>query len=161
MPALAAVLAAFVFVSRQIRARSGSAQHAFQIACGAALLLALHGTSALHVLLSLGVHYAVTQQTAGVRWLGPFCIWAIPIAVWLAARTTDGLPYAQLGSGWAALDEYKGLMRWFSPFNLLLLRMVSWGCDLHWTRLRRSGHPLGFGALLASRAHLARHVMQR
>lgn len=142
------MLATFVLLSRALLAPGGAAHHGYQIACGLGLLTALHGASALHVLATLCVHYALTQRTAGTLWLGPICIWAVPCAVWLAARTTNGLPFSLLSSQLAALDDAGGALRWYSPFNLLLLRMISWGCDLHWTRLRRGGHPLGFGAPL-------------
>jgi cytochrome bd-type quinol oxidase subunit 2 len=152
-PTLTAVLLVFVALSRTLRSSAGStagssagtAQHAYQIAAGVALICALHGTSAVHVLLSLVIHYALAQRTAGTAWLGPICIWAVPCTIWLAARSTNGLPFSMLSQQFAGLDGVSGMLRWYSPFNLLLLRMISWGCDLHWTRMQRGGHALSFG----------------
>ena len=53
----------------------------------------------------------------------------------LAARITDGFPMATLlGSDYAWLDGYRGVMRWHICYNLTVLRMLSFGLDLHWSR---------------------------
>lgn len=38
----------------------------------------------------------------------------------------------------AALDRHRGLLRWHVHFNLVVLRMLSYGMDLHWARTKRA-----------------------
>lgn len=37
----------------------------------------------------------------------------------------------------APLDAHRGMLRWHIHCNLLVLRLISFGCDLHWARTGR------------------------
>jgi protein-cysteine N-palmitoyltransferase HHAT len=154
LPELTAALAVYTLVSSALSQRhmaSGgvrysTAHHAWRLAAGAALAFGLHGAYAIHVFAALALHFTLGWQLAGMRAVGPVAIWGFPAAVWLAARSYDGLPFSLLGSTAAQLDGFAGPVRWQIGFNLVLLRMISWGMDLHWTRLRRRGFAVQAGA---------------
>ena len=35
------------------------------------------------------------------------------------------------------MDRHRGMLRWHTHYNLLLLRMISFAADYHWALLRR------------------------
>jgi D-alanyl-lipoteichoic acid acyltransferase DltB (MBOAT superfamily) len=74
---------------------------------------------------------------AGCR--SAWAIWGCNVAAFLAARVTEGLPFALvLGPRAAWLDSHRGALRWHICYNLTVLRMLSYALDLHWARLARA-----------------------
>lgn len=159
LPKLILVLALYTFASRALQRRPSDAtschyspfQNTFRIAASILFLFVLHGAYAAHVLAALAGHYLVAAAAAGHPQVGPTVIWGFPAAVWFAARLADGMPWSAVAPPLAFLEAYGGPVRWHIGFNLLMLRMVSWGLDLHWTRLWQKGlhTPSGTAALPA------------
>ena len=141
-------LAVFTLISRLLadhrngETRYSAPQLAWRIAGGIAFIFAMHGSYALHVIATLAVFYVAVNQAAGKLHIGPLVIWGFPAAVWLVARRTEGIPFFLLATNLDWLDSWAGPVRWQIGFNLVMLRMVSWGLDLHWARLHRRGFAL-------------------
>jgi protein-cysteine N-palmitoyltransferase HHAT len=147
LPQLVATLSVYTLVSRALRSRPSdtsschfSAIHnAYCLAASVAFLLILHGSYALHVILAVCLHHTLVTAVAGTPFVGPLIVWSFPSAVWFAGRLLDGMAWRAVFPALAFLDVWSGPVRWQITFNLLLLRMVSWGMDLHWTRSRQRG----------------------
>lgn len=52
--------------------------------------------------------------------------------IWILLR-----PPQSLSPALAGLDSNRGMLRWHIHYNLLVLRMLSYGSDLHWARIQR------------------------
>jgi hypothetical protein len=151
LPKLAAVLGLFVAVSSIFsKCKQGTVfyswqQQAWRLAFGLLFITGLHGSKAAHVLAVLLLYYQVVDQTAGLRHVGPTVVWGLPMAAWLVGRSLDGLPFKLVLPQADFLDRLDGPVRWHIGFNMVMLRMISWGMDLHWARLHRRGFTLPFG----------------
>jgi protein-cysteine N-palmitoyltransferase HHAT len=151
LPKLAAALAIFVAVARMLaKCKEGTthysrSHHAWRLAGGLLLIAGLHGSKALHVLVLVLVYFQAVYKCAGQRNVGPVVVWGLPMLAWLAVRLLDGLPFKMLSPHAAWLDRLDGPVRWHIGFNMVILRMISWGMDLHWARLHRRGFSLPFG----------------
>lgn len=147
LPSLILALSAYTLASQALKKRPtdvtachfSPAQTSLRIVASILFLFVLHGTYATHVIAALCCHYLISNAAAGHAHIGPVAIWGFPAAVWFAGRLADGLPWRAVAPPLGFLDSYGGPVRWHIGFNLLLLRMVSWGLDLHWTRLWQKG----------------------
>ncbi|KAG2490642.1 hypothetical protein HYH03_011033 [Edaphochlamys debaryana] len=137
-------MAGFIVISRVARAWPGRRQ-AVVVAASVLFLGALHGAYTLHVLLLTAGAYALARTTAGVPY-GLLLVWAYACGTLLAARLTEGLPFARLSPSLAFVDAHRGLLRWHIHYNLLVLRLLSYASDLRWAlQARRAGAAEGDG----------------
>lgn len=114
-------------------------QQAFRIIASVVFLIGLHGSFALHVLAACVLHYMCTKAALKYRHLCPLVAWVVPSALWLLARIYDGFPFWKILPGLQFLDGFSGPVRWHISFNLLVLRMISWSMDCHWSWLWHKG----------------------
>ncbi len=141
-------------------------------------LVALHGISALKILLILYVNYNVA--TALPRKTVPAVTWIFNISILFANELCDGyrlksmatfISPPQLGNitasdgflvGWASrLDGWGGLVpRWEILFNITVLRLISFNLDYYWSLDRRSASPVEVRESPPA-AHLAVLIPQR
>lgn len=121
-------------------------------------LAAMHGFSALKVLLILFTNYCIA--TGLPRKTIPVATWIFNIAILFANEIGDGYQFARIadhisptathdllrGVGeW--LDGYSGIMpRWHILFNITVLRLISFNLDYYWSLDRRSGSPEEVGS---------------
>jgi len=120
-------------------------------------LAALHGVSAVKVLIILYANFCVATRLPR-SWV-PWATWIFNISTLFANELTTGYKFAKmaeyfsplepgsLGSAWhmwgAWLDSYGGIMsRWEVLFNLTVLRLISFNFDYYWSLNRRSGSPI-------------------
>ncbi|CAI5989004.1 unnamed protein product [Closterium sp. NIES-65] len=80
-----------------------------------------------------------SKQGAGTSnkwdWLFPTALWAWQCGSYILIRSYDGFRFAHipfLGGSLAFLDAHRGVFRWEICYNLLLLRMISFGLDYYW-----------------------------
>eukprot|EP01094_Clydonella_sp_ATCC50884_P008938 TRINITY_DN1847_c0_g1_i1.p1 TRINITY_DN1847_c0_g1~~TRINITY_DN1847_c0_g1_i1.p1 ORF type:complete len:575 (-),score=123.15 TRINITY_DN1847_c0_g1_i1:98-1822(-) len=96
-------------------------------------LAALHRNGAVWLLLLAACNYFVARSLAGTRYLVP--------ATWLFALGTMFLVHHKneyFSLGWlipslSAFDEYAQVMRWHTMYNLMVLRLISFNLDHHWS----------------------------
>ncbi|KAL8719804.1 MAG: hypothetical protein Q9225_003239 [Loekoesia sp. 1 TL-2023] len=125
----------------------------FDVGFACLYLLALHGTSALKILVILYVNFTLAKSLP--KSFVPLATWVFNIGILFANELCRGYPYAEivrflpLGAGktdrnWGSLlDSYGGLLpRWEVLFNITVLRLISFNLDYHWSLDRVGGSPL-------------------
>ncbi|TKY50845.1 putative membrane-bound O-acyltransferase [Spatholobus suberectus] len=63
----------------------------------------------------------------------PLVVWSYNILFLLCNRIYEGYSFSVFGQQWAFLENYRGSFRWHICFNFVVLRMISFGFDFHWT----------------------------
>ncbi|KAH1231121.1 putative membrane-bound O-acyltransferase C24H6.01c [Glycine max] len=91
-----------------------------------AYLSYLHG-ACYHVRLIL------FQQIFAQKEYFPLVVWSYNILFLLCNRIYEGYSFSIFGQQWAFLDNYRGSFRWHICFNFVVLRMISFGFDFHWS----------------------------
>lgn len=135
----------------------------FDVYFAGALLCALHGFSALKVLVTLYINYSLATQLP--KQYIPTATWIFNIGILFANELCKGYRYADIAdfilpwssssaelglkkdalrANWGTwLDSYGGLLpRWEILFNITVLRLVSFNLDYYWSLSRGSGTPL-------------------
>lgn len=121
---------------------------------------ALHGFSALKILLILYINFNIA--TAMPRNYVPAATWTFNICILFGNELCRGYSYATLsdflapsyagaGSWGRSLDSWAGLIpRWEVSFNITVLRMIAFNLDHYWALDRsRSGSPVEVSQFLA------------
>lgn len=141
-------------------ARSGSSsgqgrleqRASFDFAFALFFLVALHGVSALKVLLILHINFQIAKKLP--RRYIPAATWAFNISTLFANELCEGYRLKPLAARfapadsalvqWGAwLDGYGGLVsRWEVLFNISILRLISFNMDYYWSIDRRGGSSL-------------------
>ena len=122
-------------------------------------LSALHGFSALKVILILYLNFSIATRLP--RQFVPAATWIFNIGTLFANELCAGYKFAKIaefilsaGPGsiekgtelqnWGKwLDSYGGIMsRWEILFNITVLRLISYNLDYYWSLNRRAGSPL-------------------
>ncbi|KAH9823780.1 glycerol uptake protein 1-like [Teratosphaeria destructans] len=132
----------------------------FDVAFAAVFLVALHGVSAMKILVILCVNWQLA--TALPKRYVPAATWAFNVSLLFANELCHGYPFAEVakyilppqttaaGEGDAAtqdwgtwLDSYGGLIpRWEILFNITVLRLIAFNFDYIWNLDRRASSPI-------------------
>ncbi|KAI7618385.1 glycerol:H+ symporter-like protein [Hortaea werneckii] len=151
-----------VFSSEPEKAGNGDARLnrriTYDLLFAAIFSIALHGVSALKVLLILWVNYQIATRLSK-SYVGP-ATWAFNIAILFANELCHGYQFAdvfsfilptqttlagqQTGEGWGEwLDSHGGLIpRWEILFNITVLRLIAFNFDYIWSLDRRANSPI-------------------
>ncbi|XP_020581794.1 putative membrane-bound O-acyltransferase C24H6.01c [Phalaenopsis equestris] len=97
-----------------------------------AYILHLHGACVVFVLSIASVNFFLAKILAKSKFY-LYVLWFFNISVLLLNRIYEGYSFSSFGNQWAFLDNYRGSFRWQICFNLVVLRMLSFGCDYHWS----------------------------
>ena len=137
-------------VSAEKRLRS---RLTFDLSFSLIFISALHGFSALKILLILYINFTIA--TAMPRDAIPAATWLFNICILFANELLRGYPYATIGNAIApfyaqagtwgkSLDSWGGLIpRWDVSFNITVLRLIAFNLDHYWALDRsRSGSPI-------------------
>ena len=135
---VALVTAPLVAVAR--RALGPDAMPAFHAAYGAAAAAYLHGARSVWIVSITCAHYCVCVTFAGRPKIGLAAVWTSALAALAAAQfAAPDWSFARLGGDALAPLDARALQgvlpRWWVHFNLLVLRLISFGADLHRRRL--------------------------
>ncbi|KAF2862152.1 MBOAT-domain-containing protein [Piedraia hortae CBS 480.64] len=136
VPYLALLLVLHPLLRVTISARDGFERRArFDLCFALVFLFALHGLSALKILIILTANYALATQLP--RDIVPIATWVFNVAILFANELCHGYP---LPKGWF---PFEGLIpRWEILFNITVLRLIAYNFDYIWMLDRRSGSPL-------------------
>ncbi|KAK3256457.1 hypothetical protein CYMTET_34408, partial [Cymbomonas tetramitiformis] len=72
-----------------------------------------------------------------------FSIWSFNCIAFLVVRSYDGFEFNDISVGLRFLDSHRGVFRWHICYNMVVLKMISFGMDLHW---RRTGQRTSAGS---------------
>lgn len=140
LPLLTCAFAGFWLLSQLARRLGSQAQLIYYLVFSTVFMLLLHGAYAFYVAALLLLNFALASQLAGRRF-AMACMWAFHIATFLAVRIFEGFPLDQLPAPLHLLElllgSKGGMLRWHIHYNLLVLRMISFSTDLHWTVTKR------------------------
>ena len=120
-------------------------------------LIALHGFSALKILVILYVNFCIATRSP--RKYVPAATWIFNIATLFANELADGYKFTNAAAffspidgmheanslhNWGTwLDSYGGIMsRWEILFNLTVLRLISFNMDYYFSVNMRDGSPI-------------------
>lgn len=133
----------------------------FDLGFSVLFLLALHGFSALKVLLILYINYTLATQLK--KEYVPVATWIFNIGILFANELGKGYSYSDIANltlAWSAsaeasikedmegnwgtiLDSYGGLIpRWEILFNVTVLRLISFNFDYVWSLKRGASSPV-------------------
>ncbi|KAF1811167.1 glycerol:H+ symporter-like protein [Eremomyces bilateralis CBS 781.70] len=132
----------------------------FDFAFAIAFIAALHGVSAIKVLIILYINYELGKNLP--RKYIPAATWIFNIVILFANEFGRGYPLANVaafifphkGAGmvdkgvpvenWGVLlDRYQGLIpRWEVLFKITVLRLISFNMDYYWSLNQRGGSPI-------------------
>ncbi|KAL8681943.1 MAG: hypothetical protein Q9186_001951 [Xanthomendoza sp. 1 TL-2023] len=133
----------------------------FDVGFACIYLLALHGTSALKILVILYINFTLAKSLP--KTYLPLATWFFNVGILFANELCRGYPYAGVArslSPWSAasrgasdekqvhnwgsyLDSYSGLLpRWEILFNITVLRLISFNLDYCWSLDRVGGNQL-------------------
>jgi len=121
-------------------------------------VFALHGVSALKVILILYINFKVATQLP--RSYVVAATWIFNIGILFANELCHGYPFAKVAAfilpsqtsasgienqtpGWGGwIDSYGGILpRWEILFNITVLRLISFNLDYHWSLTAGSSEP--------------------
>jgi protein-cysteine N-palmitoyltransferase HHAT len=127
----------------------------FDFAFALVFLAAMHGFSALKVLLILYINFSIGTRLP--RKIVPAATWIFNISILFANELCGGYKFVDIASylapsgeeisflqAWGAwLDSYGGIMsRWEVLFNITVLRLISFNMDYYFSLDRRGGSPI-------------------
>ncbi|KAI0492408.1 hypothetical protein KFK09_026679 [Dendrobium nobile] len=146
LPILTFVLGLFTFGANTLRSQfylKAKEMSVVWFLISLAYILHLHGACVVFVLSIASVNYFLAKILAKSKsYL--YVLWIFNISILLLNRIYDGYSFSLFGNHWAFLDSYRGSFRWQICFNLVVLRMISFGCDYYWsvkeTRLHQKKH---------------------
>lgn len=130
--------------------RSGSPwlQQCWYAILSTAFIVLAHGIHGIFPVLAVVITYGITK-TAGPA--VPGLVWGVGLS-FLLAIGINGATWFKfaflLGDLGRPLDAYTGLFSfsWQGPFNLLMLRLVSFALDHHWASMPKGTCPIKVGA---------------
>lgn len=136
LPVLTVVLGIFTIIANTIRGRNqlkGRGMSIVWILISMIYLLYLHGACVAFVVSIAAMNFFLTKSFYQSKYF-LFMLWIFNIAILLLNRIYEGYSFSNFGQHWAVLDNYRGTFRWHICFNMVTLRMISYGCDYHWSK---------------------------
>ncbi|KAH1035650.1 hypothetical protein GLYMA_20G116900v4 [Glycine max] len=97
-----------------------------------AYLSYLHGACIVFILSIATGNFLLVKIFAQKEYF-PLVVWSYNILFLLCNRIYEGYSFSMFGQQWAFLDNYRGSFRWHICFNFVVLRMISFGFDFHWS----------------------------
>eukprot|EP00249_Psilotum_nudum_P010949 c22868_g1_i1 orf=188-1798(+) len=137
LPMLTTAMAIFTlinFIGRSLSHLSGKGMIRLWLLMSLAYILYLHGTCTVFIFVMAGCNYLLVKVLAGSPLL-PIILWLYNLVLLISNRVYEGYLFSSFGESVAFLDNYRGVLRWHIGFNFVMLRMVSFGIDYHWTIL--------------------------
>ncbi|KAL4205096.1 hypothetical protein AMTRI_Chr01g112970 [Amborella trichopoda] len=143
LPILTVVMGVFTFVANTLRSSfqlKGRGMSIVWLIISLSYLAYLHGACILFILSIASGNFILVKIFAYSK-LFPCILWIYNLSFLICNRIYEGYSFSSIGQNWAILDSYRGTFRWHICYNLVVLRMISFGCDYHWVyRASRIDH---------------------
>ncbi|KAL8527594.1 hypothetical protein ACS0TY_005448 [Phlomoides rotata] len=95
-------------------------------------LLYLHGACVIFIIAIASANFVLVKIFGRTKYFS-FVLWILNLSFLLCNRIYEGYRFSSFGERWAYLDNFRGTFRWHICFNFVVLRMISFGYDYHWT----------------------------
>ncbi|XP_024962769.1 putative membrane-bound O-acyltransferase C24H6.01c [Cynara cardunculus var. scolymus] len=92
----------------------------------------LHGAFIFFILLITSANFLLVKIFGRTKYFS-FVLWVFNLSFLLCNRVYEGYSFTSFGERWAYLDKFRGTFRWHICFNFVVLRMISFGYDYHWS----------------------------
>ncbi|ONK61807.1 uncharacterized protein A4U43_C08F33780 [Asparagus officinalis] len=135
LPVLSVVFGIFVTVANTLRSQYHLKRRGMSIIwilLSLSYLAYLHGACIIF-LLSIATLNFILAKNFGRSKFYLLVHWIFNVVILVMNRKYEGYSFSLFGQHWAFLDEHRGIFRWQICFNLVTLRMISYGCDYHWS----------------------------
>ncbi|XP_073099286.1 membrane-bound O-acyltransferase gup1 isoform X2 [Elaeis guineensis] len=135
LPILTLVMCFFTFVANILRYHyclKGRGMSFIWIILSLCYLSYLHEACVIFVLSIASANYFIVKTFARSPYYMSM-LWIFNITFLILNRVYEGYSFSLFGGCLAFLDNYRGTFRWHICFNLVVLRMISYGCDYHWS----------------------------
>lgn len=136
LPILSFVLGFFTFGAITLRSKfclKGREMSIVWFSISLGYILYLHGACVVFILSIASVNYFLAKIFAKSKYY-PCVLWIFNVSILILNRIYEGYSFSLFGKRWAYLDNYRGSFRWHICFNLVVLRMISFGCDYYLAR---------------------------
>ncbi|XP_074571099.1 membrane-bound O-acyltransferase gup1 [Curcuma longa] len=135
LPILSVVLAFFTIIANILRYwanLTGRGMSFVWVLTSLSYLGYLHGACVVYILSIASLNFCMAKFFAKSKYyLG--ILWLLNLSILILNRVFDGYSFSLFGQQLAFLDNYRGIFRWHICFNLVILRIISFGCDYHWS----------------------------
>ncbi|RWW79421.1 hypothetical protein BHE74_00012294 [Ensete ventricosum] len=135
LPILTVVLGFFTIVANILRYwynLRGRGMSFIWILTSLSYLSYLHGACVGYIISIASLNFFMAKVFARSKYyLG--MLWVFNLAILIVNRIYEGYSFSLFGQQLEFLDNYRGTFRWHICFNLVILRMISYGCDYHWS----------------------------
>ncbi|KAL6494442.1 hypothetical protein OROGR_031242 [Orobanche gracilis] len=95
-------------------------------------LFYLHGACIMFIIIIASANFCLVKIFGRTKYFS-LVLWIFNLTFLVCNRIYEGYEFASFGQRWAYLDKFRGTFRWHICFNFVVLRMISFGCDYHWT----------------------------
>jgi len=97
-------------------------------------LIYLHGACVIYILSIATANFLLVKVFARTSYF-PYMLWTFNIFFLFCNRIYEGYSFSIFGQQFEFLDNFRGTFRWHICFNFVVLRMLSFGYDYHWSQL--------------------------
>ncbi|GFP80406.1 putative membrane-bound o-acyltransferase c24h6.01c [Phtheirospermum japonicum] len=135
LPILTTVLVIFTLVANVLRTSfflKAKGMSIVWILISLAYLLYLHGACIIFVVAIASANFFLVKIFGRTKYFS-LVLWIFNLSFLVSNRIYEGYEFASFGQRWAYLDNFRGTFRWHICFNFVVLRMISFGYDYHWT----------------------------
>ncbi|KMZ65078.1 putative Glycerol uptake protein [Zostera marina] len=95
-------------------------------------LIYLHGACIVFIFFIVSINFLVVKAFANSKYFSS-ALWIFNLSILLCNRIFEGYLFSSIGKNLSFLDNYRGTFRWHICFNFVVLRMISFGYDYHWS----------------------------
>ncbi|KAL3843599.1 hypothetical protein ACJIZ3_001002 [Penstemon smallii] len=135
LPILSVVFAIFTLIASLFRKSCSLKAKGMAIVwllISIAYLSYLHGACIIFIIAIASANFLLVKIFGRTTYFS-FVLWIFNLSFLVCNRIYEGYRFSSFGEHWAYLDHFRGTFRWHICFNLVVLRMISFGYDYHWT----------------------------
>ena len=132
---MVAVFTIFAIVSRAVASQVFHSRYrrAHTYLCAflcIAYVVYIHRAGAIFLILEVLFFYLLAHLHVPMK---PLLLWAVVIFALISNEINDGFSFGGFVTSWSFMDHgvYRGILPWHISFNLVALRLLSYGLDLH------------------------------
>ncbi|KAI3498708.1 hypothetical protein L1887_34487 [Cichorium endivia] len=135
LPILTFVFGLFTLIANTTRACYNLKAHGMSVVwllISLAYLSYLHGAFIFFILSIASANFLLVKIFGRKKYF-PFVLWVFNLSFLLCNRVYEGYSFTIFGGRLGYLDKFRGTFRWHICFNFVVLRMISFGYDYHWS----------------------------